>query len=105
MSMSDNTKEDLLNYVVRLGDDALILGHRLSEWTSNGPFLEEDIVNHLVSLNNRERFETAVDFQTVLDSQNIEMLFNKLIGTKRVNMVRSKIASESQVITSYAIAA
>ena len=33
----------LLDYVVRLGDDALILGHRLSEWTSRGPFLEEDI--------------------------------------------------------------
>ena len=30
-------------YVVRLGDDALILGHRLSEWCRNAPFLEEDL--------------------------------------------------------------
>ena len=42
--MSDNTDKNLiLQYAVRLGDDALILGHRLSEWCRNGPFLEEDI--------------------------------------------------------------
>ncbi len=29
--------------MIRLGDDALILAHRLSEWTSNAPFLEEDL--------------------------------------------------------------
>ncbi len=32
-----------LNYALRLGDDSLVLGHRLSEWCSNGPFLEEDL--------------------------------------------------------------
>lgn len=35
----DVTKE----YAIRLGDDAVVLGHRLSEWCSNGPFLEEDL--------------------------------------------------------------
>jgi ring-1,2-phenylacetyl-CoA epoxidase subunit PaaC len=30
-------------YVLRLGDDSLILGHRLSEWCGHGPILEEDI--------------------------------------------------------------
>jgi ring-1,2-phenylacetyl-CoA epoxidase subunit PaaC len=30
-------------YAVRLGDDALVLGHRLSEWASNAPFLEEEL--------------------------------------------------------------
>ena len=30
-------------YVLRLGDDALVLGHRLSEWCGHGPLLEEDI--------------------------------------------------------------
>src|SRR5262245_17948425 len=33
----------LFNYVVALGDDALILGHRLSEWSNFAPMLEEDI--------------------------------------------------------------
>ncbi len=33
----------LFEYVLRLGDDRLILGHRLSEWCGHGPILEEDI--------------------------------------------------------------
>lgn len=37
-------------YAVRLGDDALVLGHRLSEWCSNGPFLEEDLALTNVAL-------------------------------------------------------
>ena len=46
-NVSDN---DLRDYAVRLGDDALILGHRLSEWCSKGPFLEEDLALSNVSL-------------------------------------------------------
>jgi len=30
-------------YLLRLGDDRLILGHRLAEWCGHGPILEEDI--------------------------------------------------------------
>lgn len=30
-------------YAMRLGDDRLVLGHRLSEWCGHGPILEEDI--------------------------------------------------------------
>ena len=33
----------LFNYAVALADDALVLGHRLSEWSGQGPLLEEDI--------------------------------------------------------------
>lgn len=36
-------KQALMQYTLRLADDALVLGHRLSEWVSNAPFLEEDI--------------------------------------------------------------
>jgi ring-1,2-phenylacetyl-CoA epoxidase subunit PaaC len=34
---------DLFQYLLRLGDDRLVLGHRLSEWCGHGPILEEDI--------------------------------------------------------------
>lgn len=34
---------DLAAYCLMLGDDALVLSHRLSEWCSNAPDLEEDI--------------------------------------------------------------
>ena len=33
----------LHDYLLRLGDDRLILGHRMSEWCGHGPILEEDI--------------------------------------------------------------
>lgn len=46
MSMNEAVK----TYSLRLGDDALILGHRLSEWTSRAPFLEEDIALTNVAL-------------------------------------------------------
>ncbi|MFT5134051.1 MAG: ring-1,2-phenylacetyl-CoA epoxidase subunit PaaC [Gammaproteobacteria bacterium] len=49
--MVDNAHNKLvLQYAVRLGDDSLILGHRLSEWCRNGPFLEEDIALTNVAL-------------------------------------------------------
>ena len=38
------------DYAIRLGDDALVLGHRLSEWCGNGPFLEEDLALANVAL-------------------------------------------------------
>ncbi len=34
---------DTARFVVRLGDDSLIMGHRVSEWASRAPFLEEDL--------------------------------------------------------------
>lgn len=36
-------QQALLQFVLRHGDNNLILGHRLGEWCSRGPFLEEDI--------------------------------------------------------------
>lgn len=33
----------LCEYMLRLGDDRLVLGHRVSEWCGHGPILEEDI--------------------------------------------------------------
>jgi ring-1,2-phenylacetyl-CoA epoxidase subunit PaaC len=43
MKFDKQTREDVFDYLLRLGDDRLILGHRLSEWCSHGPILEEDI--------------------------------------------------------------
>ncbi|HCB04465.1 MAG TPA: phenylacetate-CoA oxygenase subunit PaaI [Nocardioides bacterium] len=34
---------ELATYCLALGDDALVMSHRLSEWCSNAPDLEEDI--------------------------------------------------------------
>ena len=42
--------EALINYCLRLGDSSLILGQRMAEWCSKGPFLEEDIAMSNVGL-------------------------------------------------------
>ncbi len=43
-------KEALYQYVLRLGDDSLILGQRLAELCGHGPILEEDIALTNISL-------------------------------------------------------
>ena len=40
----------LFEFLLRLGDDRLVLGHRLSEWTGHGPILEEDIATANIAL-------------------------------------------------------
>lgn len=36
-------QQALFEYCLRIGDNGLVLGHRLSEWCGHGPVLEEDI--------------------------------------------------------------
>jgi len=51
--MATDTKIDrktLTEYLLRLGDTSLILGHRLSEWCGHGPVLEEDIALSNIAL-------------------------------------------------------
>jgi ring-1,2-phenylacetyl-CoA epoxidase subunit PaaC len=40
---AEANREALFQYVLRIGDNALILGQRLSEWCGHAPILEEDI--------------------------------------------------------------
>ncbi len=40
----------LINYTLHLADNALILGHRDSEWTGHGPILEQDIAISNIAL-------------------------------------------------------
>lgn len=41
--MDEPTRRAFVEYLLRLGDDRLVLGHRLSEWCGHAPILEEDI--------------------------------------------------------------
>ena len=43
-------EDSLFQYLLRLGDDRLVLGHRLSEWCGHGPILEEDIATANIAL-------------------------------------------------------
>ena len=47
---SEPVPNALVEYLLRLGDDRLVLGHRLSEWCGHGPILEEDIALSNIAL-------------------------------------------------------
>jgi ring-1,2-phenylacetyl-CoA epoxidase subunit PaaC len=63
--------EALLNYCIALGDDSLTLGHRLSEWCRNGPFLEEDLALTNVSLDFIGRARLFYTYAAELSDQRI----------------------------------
>ena len=42
-AQSDVSTRDLFEFLLRQGDNALVLGHRTSEWCGVAPVLEEDI--------------------------------------------------------------
>lgn len=48
--MDQQTQDALFEYLLRLGDDLLVLGHRLSEWCGHAPILEEDIALSNIAL-------------------------------------------------------
>jgi ring-1,2-phenylacetyl-CoA epoxidase subunit PaaC len=41
--MADVAQEQLFEFLCRMGDNTLVLGHRVSEWCGHAPVLEEDI--------------------------------------------------------------
>ncbi len=41
--MAEVDQQALLQFLLRMGDNTLILGHRVSEWCGHSPVLEEDI--------------------------------------------------------------
>lgn len=50
ISLPPAGKEMLINYLLHLADNALILGHRNSEWTGHGPVIEQDIAISNIAL-------------------------------------------------------
>ena len=45
-----HSQQALIDYTLHLADNALILGHRNSEWTGYGPILEQDIAISNIAL-------------------------------------------------------
>ena len=48
--LDEAQRADLFEYLLRLGDDRLVLGHRVSEWCGHAPILEEDIALSNIAL-------------------------------------------------------
>jgi ring-1,2-phenylacetyl-CoA epoxidase subunit PaaC len=64
--IADKKKEAHFHYVLRLADNCLILGHRLSEWCGKGPQLEEDIALINIALDHIGRARSLYDYAALL---------------------------------------
>lgn len=62
-------KEATYTYTLRLADDALILGHRLSELCSRGPILEEDLALTNVSLDMIGRAQALLEYAANIEAK------------------------------------
>lgn len=63
------TNEALFKYVVHLGDNALIQGHRLGEWCSKGPYLEEDLALTNLALDNIGRAQAFLAYAAEIEGE------------------------------------
>jgi ring-1,2-phenylacetyl-CoA epoxidase subunit PaaC len=64
-----DTQQQILQYVLRLGDNALISGHRLGEWCSNAPILEEDLALTNFALDYIGRAENLYQYASKLENK------------------------------------
>jgi ring-1,2-phenylacetyl-CoA epoxidase subunit PaaC len=65
---------DIAEYALRLGDDALILGQRLCEWSSTAPMLEEDIAIANVALDYFGRARMLLQYAGSLSGRTEDQL-------------------------------
>ncbi|MBL7917103.1 MAG: phenylacetate-CoA oxygenase subunit PaaC [Bacteroidia bacterium] len=63
-------EEALFKYLLRLADDSLILGHRLSEWCSKAPYIEEDLALTNISLDMIGRTEALLNYAAKIEGKN-----------------------------------
>ncbi|HEV8286556.1 MAG TPA: 1,2-phenylacetyl-CoA epoxidase subunit PaaC [Chitinophagaceae bacterium] len=79
--MSNQSTNQLINFTLHLADNALILGHRNSEWCGHGPVLEQDIAITNISLDligqSRNFYQYAA---TLMNDQKVSPLGGDLEG-------------------------
>jgi ring-1,2-phenylacetyl-CoA epoxidase subunit PaaC len=62
-------KHHILTYTLRLADNALILGHRISEWTAKAPELELDMAMQNIALDLLGEARALYQYASELDGQ------------------------------------
>lgn len=68
--MPVSSPDDLRNYVLRVGDNALILGQQVSMWCGHAPALEEDIAFANVSLDLIGQATNWLNYAAELEGQS-----------------------------------
>jgi len=68
--LDKKTQTALFEYLLRLGDDHLVLGHRLSEWCGHAPILEEDLALANISLDLIGQAEALLQLAGEVEGEN-----------------------------------
>ena len=66
----NQNQQNLVRFLVGLGDDSVVLSHRLSEWCSNGPYLEEDLALSNVALDYIGRARMFYQYAAEVEGKN-----------------------------------
>ena len=76
----------LLNYLLQLGDNALVLGQRLAEWCGHGPILEQDMAITNISLDlfgqTRNLFQYAAEVEGEGRSED-DLAFERIVNVPK----------------------
>lgn len=62
-------KQSLIDFILHLGDNALVLGHRLGEWCGHGPVLEQDIAMTNIALDLIGQARNYLDYAGQLEGK------------------------------------
>ena len=83
--------EAFFQYLLRLADDRLILGHRLSEWCGHGPILEEDIALANVALDDIGHAASLYEYAAEIEGKDRHrddiVYFRNDVEYKNIKMV------------------
>lgn len=87
-------QDHLYNFLLHLGDNALVLGHRLSEWCGHGPILEQDMAMTNIALDlvgqSRNIFQLAAKMKGDEATEDTLAYLRDAIGYKNTLLVEQK---------------
>ena len=84
-------RQALIDYTLHLADDALILGHRNSQWTGHGPILEQDIALSNIALD------------LIGQARNFYQYAAKLLQEEEAEVVRQGISDDPEMAVAGAL--
>jgi ring-1,2-phenylacetyl-CoA epoxidase subunit PaaC len=85
----DGIESALSSYLLALGDDELILGHRDSEWCGFAPILEEDIAFANIALDEIGHAATWYNLLAELEGKDPQVYPDRLVFTRPVQDYRN----------------
>jgi ring-1,2-phenylacetyl-CoA epoxidase subunit PaaC len=90
----DELKSALSSYLLGLGDDELILGHRASEWCGYAPILEEDIAFANIALDEIGHAAIWYSLLAELEDKDIQRYTDRLVYLRPVQDYRNILMVE-----------